>query len=157
MSYNRPTANELGDVSGRYALLVGRWNAEVVENLKAGAVRALRQYGIGGQQVDIFYVPGAFEMPLAAKHAAISNKYVGVICVGAVIRGGTPHFEYVAGECSRGLSQVALDHQIPVGFGVLTVDNLDQAIERSGDNDANKGVEAAMAVMEMVALARKIT
>lgn len=157
MSYNRPAVSELGDVSGHYALLVGRWNTEVVENLKAGAIRALQQYGVDDQHLDVFYVPGAFEMPLAAKHAALTNKYVGVICVGAVIRGGTPHFEYVAGECSRGLSQVALDHQIPVGFGVLTVDNLDQAIERSGDNDANKGVEAAVAVMEMVALSRKIS
>ncbi len=156
MSYNRPTASDLGNVSGRYALLVGRWNKEVVENLRAGALRALNQYGVDDKHVDIYYVPGAFEMPLAAKQAAMTNKYVGIICVGAVIRGGTPHFEYVAGECSRGLSQVALDHQLPVGFGVLTVDNLDQAIERSGDNDANKGVEAALAVMEMVALAKKL-
>lgn len=156
MSYNRPPAAELGDVTGRYALLVGRWNTEVVENLKAGALRALNNFGVENSQIDIYYVPGAFEMPLAAQQTAITNKYAGIICVGAVIRGGTPHFEYVAGECSRGLSQVALEQQIPVGFGVLTVDNLDQAIERSGNNDANKGVEAAMAVMEMVALGKRL-
>ena len=157
MSYNRPTKAELGDVSGRYAILVGRWNTEVVENLKAGALKALAQYNIDDANIDILYVPGAFEIPLAAKQVALTKKYVGIICVGAVIRGGTPHFEYVAGECSRGLSQVALDHQLPVGFGVLTVDNMAQALERSGDNDANKGVEAALAVMEMVAFAKRIS
>jgi len=156
MSYNRPSNAEFGDVSGRYALLVGRWNTEIVENLKTGALRALHQFGIDDNSIDTFYVPGAFEMPLAAKQTALTKKYVGIICVGAVIRGGTPHFEFVAGECSRGLSQVALDHQLPVGFGVLTVDNLQQAVERSGDNDANKGVEAALAVMEMVALGKRL-
>lgn len=156
MSYNRPSKTDLGDISGRYAILVGRWNSDVVENLKDGAIKSLKENGIAETDIDIFYVPGAFEMPLAAQKAAAVKKYVGIICVGAVIRGGTPHFEYVAGECSRGLSQVSLNHEVPVGFGVLTVDNLTQAIERSGDNDANKGIEAAMAVMEMVGLLRRL-
>lgn len=156
MSYFRPADTELGDVSGRYALLVGRWNTEVVENLKAGAVSALNKEGVENNDIDVFYVPGAYEMPLAAKKIAATGHYVGLITVGAVIRGGTPHFEFVAGECSRGLSQVALELEVPVGFGVLTVDNMEQAIERSGDNDENKGVEAAMAVMEMVALIKKV-
>lgn len=156
MSYNRPVRKDLGDISGRYAILVGRWNSEVVENLKTAAVKTLQQYEIHGADVDIHYVPGAFEMPLAAQQVAASGKFKGIICLGAVIRGDTPHFDFVAGECSRGLSRVALDHQIPVGFGVLTVDNMQQAVERSGDDEANKGAEATLAVLEMVGLLRRL-
>jgi len=156
MAYYRPLSTNLGDVSGHYAVLVGRWNTDIVENLKAGAIKALHMEGIGDDDISVFYVPGAFEMPLAAKKLAMSGKYVAVITVGAVIRGGTPHFEFVAGECSRGLATVALEQEIPVGFGVLTVDNTNQAIERSGDNDENKGVEAATAAMEMVALLKQL-
>lgn len=156
MSYYRPPESDLGDVSGHYALLVGRWNTEIVEKLKAGVMRALNKEGIGEQDISTFYVPGAFEMPLAAKKLALTGKYVAVITVGAVIRGGTPHFEFVAGECSNGLARVALEQEIPVGFGVLTVDDMKQAIERSGDNEENKGVEAATAAMEMVSFLKVI-
>ncbi len=156
MSYYRPPESDLGDVSGRYALLVGRWNTEIVESLKAGAIQALNKEGIDDKDIDIFYVPGAFEMPLAAKKLAVTGNFVAIITVGAVIRGGTPHFEFVAGECSTGLARVAFEQEVPVGFGVLTVDNMEQAIERSGDNNENKGIEAATAAMEMVSFIKKL-
>ena len=121
-----------------------------------GALNALGVAGITGEQVRVVRVPGAFEIPLACQAAAGRPDCDAVIALGAVIRGGTPHFEYVAGECTRGIGQVALQSGKPVAFGVLTVDSLEQALERSGDNDENKGAEAAMSAVEMVNLLRSL-
>ncbi|MFT5082132.1 MAG: 6,7-dimethyl-8-ribityllumazine synthase [Lentisphaeria bacterium] len=139
-------------VMGRYALLVSRWNSFVVEHLKDGAIDTLRRQGVSDQNIEIIYAPGAFEFPLAAQKLAQSKKYDAIIALGAVIRGGTPHFEYVAGECTKGLAQVSLNHGLPISFGVLTVDSIEQAIERSGTKAGNKGAEAAHTAMEMVSL-----
>ena len=137
---------------GRYAIIVGRWNAFVVESLLEGAVDSLMRHGVSDEQITIIRAPGAFEIPLIAKKAAESNKFDAVIALGAVIRGGTPHFEYVAGECVSGLTSTSLSTGIPITFGVLTVDTIEQAIERSGTKAGNKGEEAAMTAFEMVSL-----
>jgi|SRR5690606_21297985 len=142
--------------SGRFVLLVSRWNSFVVEHLKEGAVDALRRHGIDESQIEIVYAPGAFEMPLVAQKLARSGNYDAIIALGAVIRGGTPHFEYVAGECTKGLAQVSMDTGVPVSFGVLTVDSIEQAIERSGTKAGNKGAEAALVALEMVSLLGKL-
>jgi len=141
--------------TGKYALLVSRWNSFVVEHLKDGALDTLRRHGIADNNIDIIYAPGAFEFPLAAQAIAISKKYDAIIALGAVIRGGTPHFEYVAGECTKGLAQVSLNTGLPITFGVLTVDSIEQAIERSGTKAGNKGCEAAETALEMVSLLGK--
>ncbi|MBU1190250.1 MAG: 6,7-dimethyl-8-ribityllumazine synthase [Gammaproteobacteria bacterium] len=138
----------------RFALLVGRFNSFVVESLVSGAVDCLKRHGAAEQDLTIVRVPGAFEMPLVAKKLAASKKYDAIIALGAVIRGGTPHFEYVAGECTKGLASVGMEFNLPVAFGVLTVDNIEQAIERAGTKAGNKGVEAAMSAIEMVDLLR---
>lgn len=148
-----------GDFSaskGRYALLVSRWNSFVVESLKAGALDTLRRQGISDDQITLYYAPGAFEMPLVAQRIATKGDVDAIIALGAVIRGGTPHFEYVAGECTKGLSQVSLNTGVPVAFGVLTVDTIEQAIERAGTKAGNKGVEAASTALEMVSLLGKL-
>lgn len=143
-------------VSGKFVLLVSRWNSFVVEHLKEGALDALRRHGISDDQIDVVYAPGAFELPLVAQKLALSGNYDAIIALGAVIRGGTPHFEYVAGECTKGLAQVSLDAGIPVSFGVLTVDTIEQAIERSGTKAGNKGAEAALTALEMISLLGKL-
>jgi 6,7-dimethyl-8-ribityllumazine synthase len=124
----------------------------VVESLLDGAIDTLKRHGAKEEDIDIVRVPGAFEIPLATKRMAASKKYDAVIALGAVIRGGTPHFEYVAGECTKGLAQVMMEYDIPVAFGVLTVDTIEQAIERAGTKAGNKGVEATLSVIEMVNL-----
>ncbi len=136
----------------RFALLVARFNSFVVESLLEGAVDTLRRHGADEGDMEIIRVPGAFEMPIAAQRLAASKQYDAIIALGAVIRGGTPHFEYVAGECVKGLATVSLQHDVPVGFGVLTVDSIEQAIERAGTKAGNKGVEAALSIIEMVNL-----
>ena len=143
-------------VSGKYALLVSRWNSFVVGQLKDGALDTLRRHGVPEEDIEIIYAPGAFEFPLAAQKLAESKKYSAIIALGAVIRGGTPHFEYVAGECTKGLAQVSLATGIPVAFGVLTVNTIEQAIERSGTKAGNKGCEAAATAIEMVSLLQNI-
>ena len=143
-------------VAGNYALVVGRFNSFVVESLLEGAIDTLKRHGIKDEQIEIIRAPGAFELPLAVKKLADKGKYDAIIALGAVIRGGTPHFEYVAGECVKGIAQVALDSTIPVTFGVLTVDTIEQAIERSGTKAGNKGGEAALSAMEMVSLMKSI-
>lgn len=140
----------------RFALLVGRFNSFVVDSLLAGALDCLKRHGAAEQDLTIVRVPGAFEMPLVAKRLAASKKYDAIVALGAVIRGGTPHFEYVAGECSKGLASVGMDYDIPVAFGVLTVDNIEQAIERAGTKAGNKGVEAALSAIEMVDLLKQL-
>ena len=138
--------------SGKFAIIVGRWNAFVVESLLQGALDCLKRHGADEKNITVIRAPGAFEMPLVAKKVAASKKYDAVIALGAVIRGGTPHFEYVAGECVKGIAQVSLDAGIPVTFGVLTVDTIEQAIERAGTKAGNKGDEAALSAIEMVNL-----
>lgn len=137
---------------GKFALLVARFNSFVVESLVEGAVDALKRHGVNEADIEIIRVPGAFEMPIAAQRIASQNKYDAIIALGAVIRGGTPHFEYVAGECVKGLSQVSLNANLPIAFGVLTVDSIEQAIERAGTKAGNKGAEAALSALEMVNL-----
>jgi len=140
--------------SGRYCLVVSRWNGLIVENLEKGAIDALRRHGAEDSQLTVVRVPGAFEMPVAIEHIAVKGEHDAIIALGAVIRGGTPHFDYVAGECVKGMAQVSLKHGIPVTFGVLTVDTIEQAIERAGTKAGNKGAEAALSAIEMVDLLR---
>lgn len=142
--------------SGKYALIVSRWNSFVVESLKEGALDSLRRHGISEDQITIYYAPGAFEFPLLAQRLANKGEFDAIIALGAVIRGGTPHFEYVAGECTKGLAQVSLNSDTVVTFGVLTVDSIEQAIERSGTKAGNKGEEAAVTALEMVSLLNRV-
>ncbi len=137
---------------GKFAILVARFNSFIVESLLEGAIDTLKRHGVDEKSIEIIRVPGAFEMPIAAQRIAAQKKYDAIIALGAVIRGGTPHFEYVAGECVKGLSQVSLNANIPVSFGVLTVDSIEQAIERAGTKAGNKGGEAAITALEMVNL-----
>lgn len=141
---------------GDYAIVVGRWNSFVVEHLLEGAIDTLRRHGVSDKQITVVRAPGAFEIPLVCKQVAAKGGVDAIIALGAVIRGGTPHFEYVAGECTKGISQVSLDHGLPVAFGVLTVDSIEQAVERSGTKAGNKGAEAALSALEMVSLLGKI-
>ena len=135
----------------KFALVVSRFNGFVVESLVDGALDALERHGeVNEQDITLVRVPGAYELPIAAKKLAEQNKYDAIIAFGAVIRGGTPHFEFVAGECNKGLAQVSYDHGIPVSFGVITTDSIEQAIERSGTKAGNKGAEAAISALEMV-------
>lgn len=137
---------------GRFAIVVGRWNSFVVESLVTGAIDTLRRHGIADDQITIVRAPGAFEIPLVCQKVAEKKQYDAIIALGAVIRGGTPHFEYVAGECTKGLAQVMLQYGVPVAFGVLTVDTIEQAIERAGTKAGNKGAEAATSALEMISL-----
>ena len=141
---------------GRFTLVVGRWNSFVVEHLLEGAIDTLRRHGVDDKQITIVRAPGAFEIPLVSKKVAEAGDVDAIIALGAVIRGGTPHFEYVAGECTKGLAHVTMEYGIPVAFGVLTVDSIEQAVERSGTKAGNKGEEAAMSALEMVSLLGKI-
>ncbi len=156
MSDIRIIEGDFRQCSGRYALVVGRFNGFVVDSLVEGAIDTLRRHGIADDDITIVKVPGAYEMPLAVKRVAETGDYSAIIALGAVIRGGTPHFEYVAGEASSGLGAVALETDIPVTFGVLTVDSIEQAIERSGTKAGNKGAEAAITALEMVSLFNKL-
>ncbi|WP_243311648.1 6,7-dimethyl-8-ribityllumazine synthase [Fundidesulfovibrio agrisoli] len=133
-----------------FAILAARFNDTIVDRLVGGAIDYLTRHGASREEITLVRVPGAFEMPLAAKKLAASGKYSAVICLGAVIRGHTPHFDFVAGECTKGLAMISLETGVPVGFGLLTTDNLEQAIERAGTKAGNKGVEAASAALELV-------
>ena len=148
-----------GDFShskANYSLVVGRWNSFVVEHLLAGAIDALRRHGVAESQITIVRAPGAFEIPLVCKKVADTGSADAIIALGAVIRGGTPHFEYVAGECTKGIAQVSMEYGVPISFGVLTVDSIEQAVERAGTKAGNKGEEAAMSALEMVSLLAKL-
>ena len=140
----------------RFGVIVGRFNSFIVESLLSGVIDTMIRHGGDPQNIEVVRVPGAYEMPLAAARLAASERYDALIAVGAVIRGGTPHFEFVAGECSKGLATVGLKHDLPVAFGVLTVDTIEQAIERAGTKAGNKGVEAALSAIEMVNLLRQL-
>ena len=141
---------------GRFAIVAARFNEFIVDSLIKGALRCLRQHGTTDSDIEIIRVPGAFEMPVAVDKVAAARRADGIIALGAVIRGATPHFEYVAGECVKGISAAGQRHGIPIGNGVLTVDTIEQAIERAGSKAGNKGEEAALAVIEMVNLLRHI-
>ena len=137
-------------------LVVGRFNEFISQKLLGGAMDALVRHGASEDSVDVAWVPGAFEIPLIAKKMALSGRYDCVICLGCIIRGATPHFDYVAAEASKGVAQVALDAECPVAFGILTTENIEQAIERAGTKAGNKGWDAALAAIEMVNLIRAI-
>ena len=143
-------------VAGKFAIVVGRWNSFVVESPLEGSLDALRRHGVSEDDITIIRAPGAFEIPLVCQKAAAGGQYDAIIALGAVIRGGTPHFEYVAGECTKGLAQVSMQYSVPVSFGVLTVDSIEQAIERAGTKAGNKGEEAAMSAIEMVNLLKQM-
>lgn len=138
------------------AVVASRFNRFIVDQLLAGAQDALSRQGIDQERQVLVWVPGAFELPLMADRLASSGDFDAIIALGAVIRGGTPHFDYVAGECARGLSRVALDRGIPVIFGVLTTDTVEQALERAGTAEGNKGFDVAMAAIEMVKASRSV-
>jgi 6,7-dimethyl-8-ribityllumazine synthase len=140
----------------KIAIVASRWNDFMSSRLLEGARDALVRHGVAEKDVDVALVPGSFELPLAAQRVARSGRYDAVVCLGVVIRGATPHFDYVAGEAAKGIAQVALQSGVPVTFGVVTADTLEQAIERAGSKAGNKGVEAAMAAIEMANLLRQI-
>ncbi|MBV1931548.1 MAG: 6,7-dimethyl-8-ribityllumazine synthase [Porticoccaceae bacterium] len=156
MSEFRPIEGNFNPQDASFAIVVARWNGEITENLLNGARRALARQGIPDDKIQVIRVPGAFELALAAKKIAEVGQVDAVITLGCVIRGGTPHFEYVCGECARGIGEVGLTTGVPIAFGVLTTDDLKQAQDRSGDNEENKGEEAALTALEMVSLFQKL-
>ncbi len=140
----------------RVGIAASRFNQFIVEQLVSGARDALMRSGITEKQQELIWVPGAFELPLLADRMAATGRFDAIITLGAVIRGGTPHFEYVAGECASGVSRVALDRGLPVVFGVLTTDTVEQALERAGTGEGNKGFDVAMTAVEMVHTLRQL-
>ncbi|MEW9096579.1 MAG: 6,7-dimethyl-8-ribityllumazine synthase [Clostridiaceae bacterium] len=140
----------------KFGIVVGRFNEFIGSKLLSGAVDGLKRHGVAEEDIEIAWVPGAFEIPLVAKKMAKGKKYDGVICLGAVIRGATTHYEHVTAEVSKGIAKVSLDEDIPVIFGVLTTENIEQAIERAGTKAGNKGYESAVTAIEMANLLREI-
>lgn len=140
----------------KFGIVCGRFNEFITTKLLGGAIDALKRHGVEEADIEVAWVPGAFEIPLVAKKMANTQRYDGVICLGAIIRGATPHFDYVAAEVSKGVAKVSLDTDLPVAFGVLTVDSIEQAIERAGTKAGNKGWEAASTVLEMANLMKTI-
>ena len=140
----------------RFGVLASRFNDFIVNALVDAATHTLVRHGAAEQDIDVVWVPGAYELPLAAQKMAQSKKYDGLVVLGAVIRGATPHFDVVTNECAKGISNVSLQHTLPVGFGLLTVDNIEQAIERAGTKAGNKGAEAAVTAIEMINLMREL-
>jgi 6,7-dimethyl-8-ribityllumazine synthase len=141
---------------GRFALVVARFNSAIVDGLVAGALDGLKRHGVADEAIDLVRVPGSFEIPLAAQRLAVSRKYAAILCLGAVIKGDTDHYDYVAGAAANGVARVALDTGVPVIFGVLTCDTLEQALNRAGAKAGNKGFEAAVTAIEMVNLLRQL-
>ena len=141
---------------GRFALVAARWNDFIVERLVGGAQDCLRRHGVADDAMDLIKVPGSFELPLGAQALAKSGKYDAVIALGCVIRGGTPHFDLIAAEVTKGVAQVSLQTGVPIAFGVLTTDTAEQAIDRAGVKMGNKGWEAAMSALEMVDLLKQL-
>lgn len=156
MSKYRPVEGNFNVGDANIAIVVSRWNNHITDNLLKGALAALERQGISEECISVYRVPGAFELPLAAQAIAEGTEVDGIIALGCVIRGDTPHFDYVCSECTRGIGQVALDFSLPVGFGLLTCDTLEQAQVRSGDDMENKGEEAALTVLEMISLLSQI-
>ncbi len=146
------------EASGKkFAIVVSRFNSFVVDRLLEGAIDALKRHGgVIDADITVVKVPGAYELPVAAKRIAAKGEYDAIIALGAVIRGGTPHFDFVAGECNKGLAQVAMEFTLPVAFGVITTDTIEQAIDRAGIKVGNKGAEAALSALEMVNVLAKL-
>jgi 6,7-dimethyl-8-ribityllumazine synthase len=144
------------DQSANIAVVCARFNSLIVDQLESGCIDALTRLGVAASDVTVVKCPGAFEMPVLVKKLATGGKYDAIIALGAVIRGGTPHFEHVAGACTRGLGTAATDSGVPVIFGVLTVDSIEQAVERAGTKAGNKGADAAASAIEMVSLMRQL-
>lgn len=140
----------------RFAIIVSRFNSFISNRLLEGAVDSLIRHGAKDKDITVVWVPGAFEIPSVLKQVVATDKYDGAICLGAVIRGATPHFDYVAGEVSKGVAMISLESTIPIGFGVLTTDTIEQAIERAGSKAGNKGSETATAVLEMISVFEQI-
>lgn len=153
-SHPEALQRQLYDAS--FCIVAARFNAAIVDILIDGARQTLLENGVSESAIHVVRVPGAFELPLAAQAAARTGRYDGLIALGAVVRGGTPHFEYVSGECTRSLGVVSLEHNIPLGNGVLTVDTMAQAVDRAGGSEGHKGAEAALAAVEMVSLLREL-
>ena len=149
-----------GDFGGngrRFAIVAGRFNGYIVDSLVAGAIDTLTRHGVSAKDITLIKVPGCFELPLAVKRVAEGKaKHDAIIALGAVIRGATPHFDYVAGQCAAGLARMSLELSLPVAFGVLTTDSIEQAVERAGTKAGNKGADAAMTALEMVTLLDKL-
>ena len=156
MGEYRPEEGNFNVGAVRIAVVAARWNSEVTDGLLAGAVRALGRHGISNDTLEVYRVPGAFELPLASQRAAQTGRFDGVIALGCVIRGDTPHFDYVCSETTRGIGEVGLRENLPVAFGLLTTDTLEQSLERSGNNAENKGEEAALTVLEMLAMFKQM-
>ncbi len=161
MSEYKPDEGSFNVGDARVAIIVARWNGNITENLLDGAQRALVRHGIAESDIDVFRVPGAFELPLASQKVVQKGSYDAVVALGCVIRGGTPHFDYVCSETTRGIGEVALKEGLPVAFGLLTTDNLEQSEDRSGVNfdddcNENKGEEAALTALEMISLFRQL-
>jgi 6,7-dimethyl-8-ribityllumazine synthase len=142
--------------NARFGIVLGRFNGFIGERLLEAAIDTLVRHGADANSIDVVRVPGAFEIPLTLKTLAATKKYDALLALGAVIRGATPHFDFVAGECAKGVAQVAQQFDLPVAFGVLTTDTIEQAIERAGTKAGNKGVDAAMTAIEMVNLLKKL-
>lgn len=157
MSNIRTIEGDFHGASARYAIVVARFNSFIVDKLLEGALDALLRHGVKDSDITVVKAPGAFELPVLTRNVLDTGSYDAVIALGAVIRGGTPHFDYVAGECVKGLSVVSLESKIPVAFGVLTVDSIEQAIERAGTKAGNKGAEAALSALEMVSVIKKLS
>lgn len=140
----------------RFGFIVARFNDFVVEPMIRGALDALKRHGATDKQVEIVRVPGAFDIPIVARKMALSHRYDALITLGAVVRGQTPHFDYVAGECASGISRIALESGVPIAFGVLTTDTMEQAVDRAGGKAGNKGADAALVAIEMANLLRRL-
>ena len=152
----KATEGDLVIRDAHFGIVASRFNDFIVNSLLKAAVRCLRKHGAVDADIEIVRVPGAFEMPLAVDKLAATRRCDGIVALGAVIRGGTPHFDYVAGECISGIAAAGQKHGVPIGFGVLTVDTIEQGIERAGTKAGNKGEEATLAVIEMVNLLRRL-
>jgi 6,7-dimethyl-8-ribityllumazine synthase len=152
MSTVKTFEGNLSAQGGKFCIVASRFNSFIVDQLQAGAIDTLIRHGAHPADIHLVKAPGAFELPMVVQRIAAAKKYHAIIAIGAVIRGGTPHFEYVAGECVKGLASVSLQYEVPVSFGVLTVDTIEQAIERAGTKAGNKGAEAALSAIEMVSL-----
>ncbi|HXZ34539.1 MAG TPA: 6,7-dimethyl-8-ribityllumazine synthase [Thermodesulfobacteriota bacterium] len=152
----KTTEGKLNAQGLRFAIVVSRFNDFICEHLLSGALDVLIRNGAADGDIEVFKVPGAFEIPQVAKKVVLSRKFDAVICLGAVIRGATPHFEYIAAEVSKGVAMIGLEGEVPVAFGVLTTDNLEQAIERAGTKSGNKGWDAALSAIEMANLYREM-
>ena len=148
-----------GNLNGKglkVGIVIGRFNEFISSKLLDGAIDGLKRHGVKEEDISVAWVPGSYEIPLTAQKMAAGDKYDGVICLGAIIRGDTPHFEYVASEAAKGIAKVGLDSEIPVVFGVLTTDTIEQAIERAGTKAGNKGFDAAVSFIEMANLLKKV-